>query len=148
MGYLRYVVNEGTNSIRTMSTEERISVKNLLNPTPRELSPKGDPPKKCPHVKRKQHCRICSPQNFCAHDRQKHLCKECGGKTVCEHGRQRSRCKDCGGSSICQHGYVKQNCKECVGKNVCWHGRYKYTCLDCKDEKEREKASGAGGAAP
>ena len=86
---------------------------------------------KCPHNRRKSHCKDCGGSCICTHNRQKSRCKDCGGASICTHNRRKSQCKECGGSSICTHNRQKNTCKECGGSSICTHNRRKENCKEC-----------------
>lgn len=66
--------------------------------------------------KRRKTCLSCKAnraKNKCPHNRKRGHCKECGGSQICPHDRRRSHCKECGGSSICEHDRLRYRCKQC-----------------------------------
>lgn len=104
---------------------------------------------KCPHGRRKYHCKDCggtgicehgkhrfvciqcNGSQICQHDRVIGQCRQCNGKQICQHQRVRAQCRDCGGSSFCEHGRVRCRCKSCNGTSICEHNRVKIICNEC-----------------
>ena len=84
----------------------------------------------CKHLKLKKHCIKCKPSYFCKHNKRKSACKEC--KTgICIHSRYSNKCKDCK-TGLCIHNIFKYYCKECSKEHFCVHNRIKKRCKDCK----------------
>lgn len=87
--------------------------------------------KKCPHGRRRAHCKLCGGGSICSHGRLRAQCRDCGGSQICAHGRKRPSCKLCGGGSICEHGRVRYICRDCGGSQICAHGRQRKQCKEC-----------------
>ena len=77
----------------------------------------------CPHSKRRDMCRICTP---CPHGKLKSYCEKC---KPCPHGKYKRNCRKC---SSCEHGKTHRNCPFCAG---CVHGRNKYKCKICRQDR-------------
>ena len=75
--------------------------------------------KRCPHGKRKDMCKECTP---CPHSNVKQNCAACNS---CPHGKLKHSCVEC---NPCPHGKVKKSCAAC---NPCPHGKLKHSCVEC-----------------
>lgn len=90
---------------------------------------------KCCHgLKNKSDCKECDKlareKQKCQHDKRKNRCKICSPNSVCSHSILKENCRTCNPDLTCVHNAKKSNCVECSGIN-CEHNKRRSLCIMC-----------------
>jgi len=108
--------------------------------------------KKCPHVKKKSNCRICTPKIVCPHNILEKRCRICRPELICEHEIMERNCRICTPKLVCPHKKREKFCRICRPKLICEHEIMEMNCrictpkLSCECGKRKTRCPKHGGS--